>query len=64
MSKLFILADLTIWFTPIIFLSSLIKIIKLIFEGKDYKLYLIACLISFWLIVVPLFVAVLNLGWQ
>lgn len=64
MSKLLVFADFTVWYTPIIFLSSFIKIIKLILQDKEYKWYLPLRSTNFWLIVVPAFVAVFNYGWH
>jgi hypothetical protein len=49
----------TIWFTPIVFVLSLIKIIKAIKEGEEHKGHTVACVVSFWLMIVPIFLAVL-----
>ncbi|MCF6465956.1 hypothetical protein C3E90_08715 [Clostridium sp. Cult2] len=47
---------LTIWFTPIIFVTSLIGAIKAIKEGRDTQIYTIACCISLMLIVIPIYI--------
>lgn len=50
----------TIWFTPIIFISSLFEAIKAIHEGRDSTSHKVACCISFMLIVIPMFLMLLK----
>lgn len=47
----------TIWFTPIVFVCSLIGAIKAIKEERETKEYTIACSISFMMIIIPMFLA-------
>ncbi len=52
---------LTIWFTPIIFVTSLIGAIKAIKEGRDTEKYTIACCISLMLIVIPIYIMLMDI---
>jgi hypothetical protein len=45
----------TIWFTPIIFVTSLIGAIKAIKDGEETKGYTLSCCISLMLIVIPMY---------
>lgn len=48
-----------IWFTPIIFILSLIGVMKSIKEGKETSGYTKACCISFIMIVIPMYCALM-----
>ncbi len=50
----------TIWFTPIVFIVSLLGAIKSIHSGESMKGNAIICAISFWLIIVPIFVTIIE----
>ncbi len=60
MTALIVIGYYTIWFTPIIFITSLIGAMKAIKDGTDHKGYTIVCVISFWLIIVPIFYVITN----
>jgi hypothetical protein len=49
----------TIWFTPIVFVASLLGAIKSIYKGESMGKNAIVCAISFWLIVVPIYLSTL-----
>lgn len=49
----------TIWFTPIIFVTSLIGAIKAIKEGRGTEKYTIICCISLMFIVIPIYIMLL-----
>ena len=53
----------SIWFTQVIFILSLINIIKAIKNNKDHKGSTIACVLSFWFMIVPfIFVSLLFMN--
>ncbi len=60
MHFLLIIGFYTIWFTPIIFVMSLIGAIKAIKEGRNTKKYTIACCISLMIILVPMYIMLLH----
>lgn len=45
----------TIWFTPAIFVISLIEAIKAIKDWRDYGKYGFVCCVSLMLIVIPMY---------
>lgn len=50
----------TIWLTPIVFIGNLVGLLKAIKNEEETKAYTVLCAISLWLIVVPMFVAILQ----
>lgn len=51
---------ITFFITPVIFIVNFIGIIDAIHNNEDYKGKLIACAITFWLMVVPTVFVLLN----
>lgn len=50
----------TFFITPVIFIVNFIAIIHAIHNNEDYRGKLIACSVSFWLMIVPTFFVVVN----
>ncbi len=53
--------SITIFFTPIIFIISFVKTIEAVVKKKDYRILLTITIVSFWLIIVPSIMTILNM---